>query len=125
MADFRATLEPGVAAAFEHLVDGVWDGRVDPALLEACRQRVCRLVGAPTDAGRPAGAPVASSDHEPATAACLAFTEMWVVDPHAVTDELAARVRAHLDDAAASAFTIGLATMEAQARAAVAWQATR
>ena len=115
-------LEPGVAAAFIHLVDGVWDGRVDPALLERCRRRVCELVGAPADTGRHHRAPAPADDDE-TVAACLAFTEMWVIDPHAVTDELAAAVRARLDDAEAAAFTIGLATIEAQARSAVAWAA--
>jgi hypothetical protein len=113
-------LEPGVAAAFTHLLDGVWDGRVDAGLLERCRVRVCELIGAPTDAGRHASEPEHASD-TPAVVACLAFTEVWVVDPHAVTDELAAAVRCHLSDAEAAAFTIGLATIEAQARSAVAW----
>ena len=119
-------LEPGVAAAFTHLVDGVWDGRVDPALLERCRRRVCELVGAPADTGRHHRAPAPADDDDDdneTVAACLAFTEMWVIDPHAVTDELAAAVRARLDDAEAAAFTIGLATIEAQARSAVAWAA--
>lgn len=116
-------LTPGVAAAFAHLVDGVWDGRVDPGLLERCRRRVCTLVGAPDDAGRHVDAPEPAPDR-PDVLACLAFTEMWVIDPHAVTDELAADVRAHLSDPEAAAFTIGLATIEAQARAAVAWSTT-
>ena len=114
-------LEPGVAAAFAHLLDGVWDGRVDPGLLERCRVRVCELVDAPADAGRHASEPDAASDTE-AVVACLAFTEMWVLDPHAVTDDLAAEVRGHLSDAEAAAFTIGLATIEAQARSVVAWE---
>lgn len=113
-------LEPAVAAAFAHLVDGVWDGRVDPGLLERCRIRVCQLVGAPLDAGLHASEPNPAPDSD-GVAACLAFTEMWVVDPHAVTDGLASGVRAHLSDAEAAAFTIGLATIEALARSAVAW----
>lgn len=114
-------LEPGVAAAWTHLLDGVWDGRVDRGLLERCRVRVCALVGAPPDAGRHRTRPEAASDTD-AVVACLAFTEMWVVDPHAVTDELAAAVRSHLSDAEAAAFTIALATIEAQARASIAWE---
>ena len=46
-----ADLPPNVAARFGELVDGVWDGRVDPALLERCRRRVCELVGAPVPNG--------------------------------------------------------------------------
>ena len=46
---------------------------------------------------------------------------MWVIDPHAMTDDLAGAVRSRLSDPEAAAFTIGLATIEAQARAAVAW----
>jgi hypothetical protein len=115
-------LDPGVAGAFLHLLDGVWDGRVDPGLLERCRLRVCELVGASPEAGRHPSAPAIAPDG-PAVDACLAFTEMWVIDPHAMTDELASAVRVHLDDAAAAAFTIGLATIEAQARADLAWHA--
>ncbi len=115
-------LDPDVAGAFLHLLDGVWDGRVDPGLLERCRIRVCELLGAAPEAGRHPSGPIAAPD-SPAAAACLAFAEMWVIDPHAMTDELAAEVRTHLDDAAAAAFTIGLATIEAQARADLAWRA--
>lgn len=115
-------LDPRVASAYAHLLDGVWDGRVDPALLERCRVRVCELVGADPDAGRRPDAPPPASDDD-RVAACLAFTEMWVIDPHAVTDDMAAAVRRHLTDAEASAFTIGLATIEANARATVAWSA--
>lgn len=112
-------LPPDVAATFGELVDGVWDGRVDPALLEACRRRVCALIGAPADAGRHRSAPEPGPDTA-AARACLAFTEVWVIDPHAMTDELTAEVRRHLDDARVAAFTIGLATIEAQARTALA-----
>lgn len=114
-------LQPGVAAAFVHLLDGVWDGRVDPRLLERCRQRVCELVGAPPEAGRHASGPLPRGDDD-CVAACVAFTEMWVIDPHAMTDDLTAAVRSHLSDPEAAAFTIGLATIEAQARAALAWE---
>lgn len=116
-------LTPGVAAAFNDLLDGVWDGRVDPGLLERCRLRACALVGAPPEAGRHRTEPAPGPD-SPAVAACIAFTEMWVIDPHAVTDELATSVREHLSDPEAAVFTIALATMEAQARAAIAWSST-
>jgi hypothetical protein len=113
-------LTPPVAETFRELVDGVWDGRVDTRLLEACRRRVCTLVGAPTDAGRHRSATEPPAADDPRVAACLAFTEMWVLDPHAMTDEIAEGVRSHLTDAEAAAFTIGLATMEAIARSTVA-----
>jgi hypothetical protein len=119
---FSAELAPNVADAFSHLLDGVWDGRVDTGVLERCRQRVGELVGAPPDAGRHPSEPIPATDSA-VVDACLAFTEVWVIDPHAMTDELAASVRLHLSDAEAAAFTIGLATIEAQARAAVAWGA--
>jgi len=115
-----SALAPNVAETFAHLVNGVWDGRVDPGLLERCRRRACELIGAPLDSGRHASAPEPASDSD-RVLACLAFTEMWVIDPHSITDELAADVRSHLSDAEAAAFTISLATIEAQARAAVAW----
>lgn len=114
-----ADLPAPVAESFATLLDGVWDGRVNPALLERCRLRVCELVGVAPDTGRhPSGPPPA--DDTDVVRACVAFTEMWVIDPHAVTDAMAAAVRDHLTDAEVAAFTIGLATIEAQARAALA-----
>jgi len=113
-------LTPNVAERFDHLVDGVWDGRVDPALLERCRLRMCEIIGAPPDAGRHPSEP-SLTPPSAAADACLAFAEMWVIDPHSITDEMAGAVRMHLSDREAAAFTIGLATIEAQARAAVAW----
>lgn len=108
-----------VARAFADLVDGVWDGRVDPGLLERCRLRVCEVLDAPPETGRHASAPTPAPDSD-RVAACIAFVEMWIVDPHSVTDEQAAAVRTHLDDAEVAAFTIGLATIEARVRATLA-----
>lgn len=114
-----ADLPAPVARAFADLVDGVWDGRVDPGLLERCRIRVGELLGVPPETGRHASGPTPAPDSD-RVAACIAFVEMWVVDPHSVTDEQAAAVRTHLDDAEVAAFTIGVATIEAQARASLA-----
>ncbi|MEM7139475.1 MAG: hypothetical protein AAF548_00480 [Actinomycetota bacterium] len=117
-------LPANIAAEFGALVDGVWDGRVDPGLLEACRRRVCELLGAPADTGRHRTRPTPATD-DPALADLLAFVEMWVIDPHAVTDDQAAAVRTHLDDRQVASFTIGLATIEALARAELALERTR
>ena len=117
-------LPDNVGAALTDLLDGVWDGRVDPGLLERCRLRVCNLVGVPAGTGRHRSAPSPAPDDD-RVVACLAFTEMWVIDPHAVTDEIAAAVREHLDDREVAAFTIALATIEAQARAGRALEALR
>lgn len=114
-----ADLPAPVARAFAELVDGVWDGRVDPGLLERCRIRVCDLLDAPAETGRHASRPTPAPDSD-RVAACIAFVEMWIVDPHSVTDAQAAAVRAHLDDTEVAAFTIGVATIEAQARASLA-----
>jgi hypothetical protein len=114
-----ADLSPNIASEFEALIDGVWDGRVDPGLLERCRVRMCELVGAPHDAGRHTSEPAPALDG-PLVDDLLAFAELWIIDPHAVTDEIAAAVRQHLSDHEVAAFTIGLDTIEAQARLAIA-----
>lgn len=114
-----ADLAPSVGAAFGSLSDAVWDGRVDPGLLERCRSRVCALLGAPVDAGRHPSAPP-SSPSSPGVDACVTFTEVWVIDPHQVSDEQAAAVRSHLGDAGSAAFTIALATIEAGVRTELA-----
>ncbi|MFT5203538.1 MAG: hypothetical protein ACI9C1_002938 [Candidatus Aldehydirespiratoraceae bacterium] len=118
-----ADLSPNIAIEFAALIDGVWDGRMDPGLLERCRVRMCELIGAPPDAGRHASTPTPAIDG-PLVDDVLAFAELWIIDPHAITDDMAAAVRRHLNDREVAAFTIGLATIEAQARLAIALGAT-
>lgn len=115
MADLPA-LEPAVAAPLAALIDGVWDGRIDPTIVERCRRRMCTLLHARSDAGRHATTPDLVGDPDERARACLAFTEQWVLDPHAMTDAQAAAVTALLSPAECASFTMALAVLEAQIR---------
>jgi hypothetical protein len=118
-------LSPVVAAPLQALIEGVWDGRVDLEIVERSRERICRLLGANTDTARPDTAPGIGVDLDERACACLAFTEQWVLDPHAMTDELAADVTAHLSPSECAAFTIALAVLEAQVRVELTLRALR
>lgn len=115
-------LAPEVAGPLGELVDGIWDGRFDPAIVERCRQHLCSAIGAePLTAHHPKSPTIGSALDDRAfddrARACAAFTEQWALDPHGVTDELAAAVTDHLSPAECAAFTIALAVLEAQIRA--------
>lgn len=98
--------------AFAAYRDAVWhDAATDAALLQRCRDRLAVLLGV---TAAEAGAPRPASERE---AAALAFAEQWVIDPHGMTDDDCARLRAHLSDEECAAFTMGLALVEAELRA--------
>jgi alkylhydroperoxidase family enzyme len=95
------------------------DEAADPALLALCRQRMAHLLGVPAgDAGPGARPDLAALT--PRERAALAFAEQWLLDPAGMTDGDCTRLRAHLGDAAAAAFTMGLAVVEAELRVALA-----
>lgn len=116
MPDLSA-LEPVVAGPLADLVEGVWDGRIDPTIVERCRRRMCALLDARPDAGRHATAPEVTGEPDDRDRACLSFTEQWVLDPHAMTDAHAAAVTAVLSPSQCASFTMALAVLEAQIRA--------
>ena len=94
-------LRPELAAGHARLVDALWD-HLDPVLLELCRLRMAKLLGAAAaqserspravDAGLTEDlvARLPSWPSDPAFSdahrAALAFTEQLVVDHHGVTD---------------------------------------
>ena len=99
-ADLLA-LRPELAAAHDELLDAIWAG-VDPVLLELCRLRMAKLMGAAVAQAErsPAAVTAGLTDHhvemlprwpdDPAFTdahrAALAFTEQWVIDHHGITD---------------------------------------
>jgi len=87
----------------------------DPAVLGRCHARVVALLGGPDDSDRPA--------RSPAEAACLAFTDEFVIDVATLADETAAAVRDHLGDAGLADFTRALLVVEQRERLARALQA--
>jgi alkylhydroperoxidase family enzyme len=110
-----------------------WEKRLlDPALLELCRLRVAQLHGCEPelrvryqpalDAGLDERKIAALGDaaHSPLYSeterACIAFAELFAMDPHAIRDEDAARVVAALGEAGTVALVEALALFDGFAR---------
>lgn len=114
------------------LHDAIWAGPVSPVTLELCRLRMATLLRCRsawqerTPAAIAAGldeAHIADLPSWPSSArftaeqrACLGFAELWVIDPHAITDADAATVVDHLGEAGMVAFTTALAVWDGQHR---------
>src|SRR5688572_12493985 len=113
-------LVPDAAARLHDLHRALWDGAlVDPALVELVRLRVGQLVGGPDelrvrhrpalDAGLTEEKVAAlrswptSPLFDAAERAALAFAELYVIDPHAVSDDDCAELLTHLTPAEAAA----------------------
>jgi alkylhydroperoxidase family enzyme len=118
-------LRPDLYARYREFASLFWSRRsVEPVLLELCRLRVARLLGcAPMPAAGETGGPsegrlaaledwVASDAFTERERACLAFTDRFILDPHAITDDDAAAVARHLPAAEMVAFTEALALFD-------------
>jgi alkylhydroperoxidase family enzyme len=119
----------------------VWSGAIDPVLLELCRIRIATLLG--DNAGGALRTPVAldagvtddliddlpnwpvSSRFAPRDRAALAVTELFVIDPHAVTDGMCAELLDTLTEPEATALTMAVALFDATSRARVALASAR
>lgn len=87
---------------------------VDPALLALCEKRVAQLLGHRSD-------PIEVSALTDLEAACLAFTEQWVIDVASMTDEVVAPVAERLGDAGLMDFAHALLVVEQRLRLDLAW----
>jgi alkylhydroperoxidase family enzyme len=126
-------LSPNVYDRFVTMYRQVWEPpSADPALLELVRLRVAQLLKADAELRirhRPAldaglteekvaalrswpTSPLFSETEQ----AVLAFTEMFVIDAHAVTDEQCAAVDERLSNGDAASVTMALAIFEAMTR---------
>lgn len=131
----------GLRAEAKQTFDLLWRGlydpaRLDPRLTELCRLRVAQLVQADAELARREPAALAAGLTEddvaqlsqwptserfgPAERAALAYTELFVMDPSSVTDEMAADVLEQLGAPGAAALSIALSTFDARARSCVA-----
>lgn len=122
--------------AHEHyraLDDKIWDGRLDPALLEVCRLRIAVLhrcapqlavqradIGEKRDAIAQWPTSALFSDAE---RALLRFTEQYVIDAQGVSDADAAGVTAVLSGAEIAAFTVAIGAFDAICRFTLALEA--
>ena len=122
--------------AHEHyraLDEKIWDGRLDPALLEVCRLRIAMLhrcapqlalqradIGEKRDAIAQWPTSPLFSDVE---RALLRFTEQYVIDAQGVSDADAAGVTAVLSGAEIAAFTVAIGAFDATCRFTLALEA--
>ncbi|MFM7535638.1 MAG: hypothetical protein ACKO91_07580 [Acidimicrobiales bacterium] len=129
--DAALALLPGLAEAHRHLHAAVWDGSVPAPVLERCRLRMAQLLGARRALDeRSAPAVAAGFDDENSAVAqwptdprlddgaraCLAFAELFVIDPHAIDDSQAAAVVAAYGEAGLVTLTTALGIWENQHR---------
>ena len=117
---------PKAHAHYRALDEQIWDGRVDPALLEVCRVRIATLHRcAPelavqrADIGAKRGA-IAQWPNSPlfndVERALLRFTEQYVIDAQGVSDADAAGVTSVLTGPQIAAFTIAIGAFDAICR---------
>jgi alkylhydroperoxidase family enzyme len=127
------TLRPDLAEAYEAFAGRLWRDRlVDPVVLELCRLRVAQLLGDEPELRRRTPEAVAAGLDEaavaelsswptsprfaPAPRVALGLAEQFVVDPHGVSDDQMAEVRAHVGDAGVVALTTALGLFDGFAR---------
>jgi alkylhydroperoxidase family enzyme len=124
-------LRPELAAAHGALLDTIWQ-QVDPVLLELCRLRMAKLLGATAAMGERSPEAVAAGltedlverlprwPHDPAFTdaqrAALAFAEQLVIDHHGTTDEQIGALTAALGPEGVIALTTALGVWDNQHR---------
>ncbi|MEQ8717787.1 MAG: hypothetical protein RIE08_09265 [Acidimicrobiales bacterium] len=111
---------PRLAALWERMVaaldEQTW---IPPVVLDACRRRVAELHGVRWALDAPT--PVTGAADPDVVAACVAVTEMFVVDVHAVTDEMAAEVTRRVGPEGLTTLAAALAIWEGFYRLASTW----
>ncbi len=130
-------LRPDLLEAFRSFHALFWErGLVDPVLLELCRLRVASLLECDSELGlRYRGAQQAGLDEDKIgqleswessrafssiERAVLAYTDGFVLDPHAISDAIVAAVTDALGEAGAVALTEALAIFDGFARFRIA-----
>jgi alkylhydroperoxidase family enzyme len=122
---------PTTYAHYSDLEYQIWDGRLDPQVLELCRVRIAtlhrcqsELADQRADIGAERRAGIAQwptsdlySDREKAL---LRFTEQYVIDAQGVSDADAAGVTAALSGPEVAAFTTAIAMFDATCRFKIA-----
>ncbi|MDG2112566.1 MAG: hypothetical protein P8N02_08150 [Actinomycetota bacterium] len=127
--DDLLALHPALAADHHRLLAEVWQGPVDPCLLEFCRLRTATILGNTRawDEPRSPAALRAGLDEslvsalaqwptdqrfDAATRACLGLAEQYVMDVHGITDTQVADVESHIGSDGVITLTTALAMWE-------------
>ena len=117
---------PKAAENYRDLDAQIWDGRIDPELLEVCRVRIATLHRCEPELRRQCAdigekrAAIARWPSSPLfnsiERALLAFTEQYVIDAQRVTDADAEHVTSVLSGPEVAAFTIAIGAFDATCR---------
>jgi hypothetical protein len=102
-------LRPNACARFNDLYDGLWQGGVDAATLDACRDRIDALLKYEPD-------PTAGRRLDAAGRAAVAYAEQYALDPHQLRDDDFVALHEHFDDSQLATLTLAVAMFDARAR---------
>lgn len=127
--DELLALHPPLAADHRQMLEAVWDGPVDPRILELCRLRTATILQNTTawDEPRSVQAQRAGLDEalvddlaswptdprfDAATRACLRLAEQFVIDVHGITEQQVADLQSHIGADGVVTLTTALAAWE-------------
>lgn len=106
-------LRPNAYARFRELLDGLPEGGIDVATLDACQARIDALVRFEPD---PTGALELSATQR----AAVGYAEQYALDPHGLRDSDFEALHAYFTDAQLATLTLAVAMYDALARFSVA-----
>jgi alkylhydroperoxidase family enzyme len=101
-------LRPAAHDRFRELYDGLWNGDVDDATLDACEARIRALLAYAADP--------TPTDLDLAGRAAVAFAEQYALDPHGLRDADFDALHEHYTDAQLATLTLAVAMFDARAR---------
>lgn len=125
---------PDAGPLFLDFYGSLWrQPHIDPAVLELCRLRLAQLHGSdvewrrseyPLAEGKKASLERWSSSSllTDTEKACLAYTEIYAMDPSAITDEVSAQVAGHVGDPGLVALAVALGVLDGMTRMSLLWQ---
>jgi hypothetical protein len=106
-------LRPNAYARFRELLDGLPDGGVDAAMLDACQSRIQALLRFEPD-------PTSALELTEQQRAAVGYAEQYALDPHGLRDSDFEALRAYFTDAQLATLTLAVAMYDALARFSVA-----
>ncbi len=128
-------LSDNVAGTLDALVAEIWQGDMEPEVLELCRLRIAAMLESSEDSSvrHPAAVDAGLTEKKilslpmwptselfsDGERAALAFTEKYVADAHSITDEDCQELNRHYSPEAVVNLTLALATFEAVIRSRV------
>jgi len=102
-------LRPNAYARFGELLDGLADGGIDSATLEACAARIDALLRFEPD-------PTTARSLTDAQRAAVGYAEQYALDPHGLRDSDFVALHEHFTDAQLATLTLAVAMYDARAR---------